>query len=202
MKREEEVKNLISKWVEPFGCVVYWEKKNDYGYPVFKSKKDGIGTTSKPDLLIQRNGKNYFCETKSADHKSNIYDSLFQILKYTTMNYQHFIGSSYDVEVVPDGYFVASEYSLQGHLFEPQFEQLLSDSYFHEGRKIGIHKGELPQTEYNMTEQYLRLLWRGANIHNVKQKIGVLVSGVLNKSTPYPLFQYKEGKQQGVDEWK
>jgi hypothetical protein len=199
MKREEEVKNLISKWVEPFGCVVYWEKKNDYGYPVFKSKKEGKGTTSKPDLLIQRNGKNYFCETKSADHKSNVYDSLFQILKYTTTNYQHFIDG---IEVIPDGYFVASEYSKEGHLFEPQFEMKIPRELFGEGRLYAINKGELPLTEYNMTEQFTRILWRGSRIYNVEQRIGVLVSDKLNNSIQNPVFLYKKSKWQGMEQWK
>lgn len=199
MKREEETKYLISKWVEQFGCVVYWEKKNQYNYPVFKSKIDGKGTVSKPDLLIQYQEKNYFCEAKSADHKSNIYDSLFQILKYTTTGYQHFVDG---VEVIPDGYLVASEHSIKGHLFLPEFEQIISPKYYHEGRKVAIYNGELPAREYNMTEQYTRILWRGASLYKIQQKIGILVSGALNNATPNPIFLYKEGKQQGVELWK
>lgn len=194
MTSEENVKRALSVWLEQFNCGVAWEKKNKYNYPVFKCDSKEM-----PDILITHGGHTYMCEVKKGDSKSNVYDSLFQILRYATK------GSTYTIngmEIKPDGFLVATEHSIKGHLFDDSVESLLDASRFHEGRNIAIYKGELPAIEYNMTEQYTRILWRGAMHYKINTMVGVLLCNVLNGGFPFPMFLYKLGKQQGVELWK
>lgn len=199
MANEEEVKQAITTWLVQFNCNVLWEKSNAYGHDIFHTTFNGTGTNEKPDLLIQYCGKNYLCEVKEASHKSNVYDSLFQLLGYASNEYSYTYN---DQEIIPDGYLVATEHSLCGHLFHTEYEQLLDNTKFGDGRRNAILKNELPKNEYNMTEQYCRVLWRGALQYGIHQKIGILLSNTLNGGFPYPLFLYKQNKTQGYELWK
>jgi hypothetical protein len=197
--KEEQVKRALTVWLNQFNCKVYWEKKNEYGYDVFKAKKNGKGTVEKPDLLIVRGNNSYICETKPSIHKSNIYDSLFQILKYCTCEYEYFLDGN---QIYPGGACVATEHSVKGHLFDPVFESVIPYSSFGDGRKNAVVQGTHPEYEYNMTEQYTRILWRGAKKYGIDLKVGTLLSNVLNNSIPVPMFFYKQNKIVGMDLWK
>lgn len=196
--KEEQVKQALTVWLKQFNCKVYWEKKNEYGYDTFKAKKNGKGTIEKPDLLIIRDSDSYLCETKASLHKSNIYDSLFQILKYCNEDYEYFINGN---QIHPEGYCVATEHSINGHLFEPKYESIIPYSDFGEGRKNAVVQGTHPSYEYNMSEQYTRILWRGAKRHDVEVKVGTLLSNVLNNGIPIPMFFYKQNKVVGMELW-
>ena len=199
MTNETKVKQAVSNWLKSFGCEIWWEQKNkDYDYPVFKAIRGGIGTTEKPDILILTNGKYYMCEAKNAEHKSNVYDALFQTLRYATNKTKYFIDGNL-IEI--SGFMVATQHSVHGRLFAPEYDECITE--FGEGRIYAIGRGELPQSEHIMTEQFTRVIWRGAKKFECSQKVGVLLSDVLNNNMiPHPLFLYKQGMQQGYDTWR
>lgn len=197
---EEAVKRQITTWLSSFGCGIYWEKDNEFDYPVFHAVKNSKGTTEKPDLLIVKNGKNYMCEVKNADSNSNVYDSFPQVLRYASGEMEYFVN---DEQIVPDGYLVATQNSIRGHLFDPKYELHIPFEEMGEGRKLAILKGELPRTEYTMTEQYTRELWRMSAEKNIPTRVGALLSECLNlNSSITPMIQYKHGKCQGVEIWR
>lgn len=202
MSNETEVKQAVSDWLESFGCKIWWERKNKvYDYPVFKAKRGRAGTTEKPDILILTNGKYSMCETKNAEHKKNVYDALFQTLRYATNgDMEYFINGSTE-PILISGYMVATQHSINGRLFQSDHEKL--NESMSESRLYAINVlQELPQREYLMTEQFTRIIWRGAKKFNCEYKVGTLLSNVLNMEYPTPLFLYKQGKQPGYDVWR
>jgi len=195
---ETKVKYAISKWLSGFECKIWWEKTNTL-YDVFKAVVDDSGTVEKPDILIQNNDEKYYlCEVKNAEHNSSVYDAFFQTIRYATNKTEYFL----DVDDSPlpiSGYMVATQHSITGKLFSDCDKQI---EVFSDGRNAAIERKELPKHEHNMTEQFSRLMWRGLTEFNCTKKAGVLLSDVLNDGYPYPLFLYKEGKQQGYEVWK
>lgn len=195
---EEIVKRQLSTWLTSYKCKVYWEKKNEYGYPIFKANTIDGGTSNKPDIMIIRNDKCYLCEVKNGESVSNVCDSLPQILRYSKSNNQYFIE---DVEIIPDGFLVATQHSIRGHLFPDFVDVIRPIESMGEGRMSAILKGELPRNEYGVTEAYTRILWRLGTDNDYK--VGVLLSDVLNNELSCaPMYQYKHGKQQGIEVWQ
>ncbi len=193
---EESVKRLLTEWLEAFGgCRVLWEKKNSINKPIFAVKHGTLKTNEKPDILIITNDEKYYlCEVKDGRKKSNVYDSFPQILKYASGNFEYSIKGKV---IKPDGFLVATQESTRGHLFSSICDAKIE--HLSDGRKCAIERGELPQEEYCMTEEYTRLLWRmSENIGIDDLKIGVLLCNI----DRIPMFQYKIGKQQGVEQWK
>ena len=140
------------------------------------------------------------CEVKNAEKNSNVYDSFPQVLRYASSNIEYYI----DGELInPDGYFVATQYSIYGHLFKPDVELIIKYNTMSENRKEAITYGELPNNEYTMTEQYTRELWRIAKEYNIGVKIGAILSERLNdEHSIAPMIQFKEGKKQGIRIWR
>jgi hypothetical protein len=204
---EEKVKNFLSIWLESNGCKVYWEKKNNFNKPIFNAKKDSGGTCEKPDILVERFGSSgdpvyYALEVKDASSTSNVYDSFPQVLRYAEGDLDFSIDSSHvDVE----GYFSANLYSMYGKLFSNDI--LNNPETFSDGRKAAILKGELPENEYMLTEEYLRLLWRMAKELKIENRVGALLSTALNgcNTAPSPMIQFADIKYgsslQGVEVW-
>lgn len=204
---EEKVKAALCTWLEPNGCKVYWEKRNSLNKPIFTTENVLGGTCEKPDLLIQRtdvssNNVYYALEVKDASSNSNVYDSFPQVLRYSAGNL------SYSIDENPiniSGYFVADIYSLKGCLFS---NDVLNDpDSFSDGRHQAIIKGELPENEYILTEQYVRLLWRMAKDIGIEARIGALLSTKLNGAVvPAPMVLYSDIRGnagiQGIEIWK
>jgi len=190
MTNETYVKYAVSTWLEGFGCNIWWERKNEK-YPTFKARIDEKGTVEKPDILIQiPNGKYYMCEAKNAEHKSNVYDALFQTLRYAKNETKYFIGGN---PIKISGFMVATQHSIHGRLFAPEYDECITE--FGEGRVYAIDRGELPQSEHIMTEQFTRVIWRGAKKFECSQKVGVLWNDVIKKNQlPQPLLLNKQEK--------
>jgi len=203
---EDVVKNFLSSWLKSNGCGVYWEKINKYKYPTFCTESINGGTCEKPDLMIELtdylgNPTYYAIEVKDASSDSNVYDSFPQLLRYAAGNLNYIIN---DETIQVDGYFTANQYSICGKLFG---NDVLSDALsYSEGRRAAINKGELPESEYMITEAYTRLIWRMAKDHHIKNRIGVLLSTALNGArvpAPMVLFSDIEGVAgfQGIEVW-
>lgn len=187
---EKKVMLALSKWMEPFNTEIWWNQKNEY-YPVFHSEGSG-----RSDIIIKNKNQYYLIECKHAVKDSNIYDAFFQTLNYATNSTNYFIN---DVKCEISGFVVATEHSISGHLFNDSGEVIRTTTEFSEGRISAIYRGEIPKTEYSMTEEFTRLLWRGIDVFNINCSIGVLLSNKLNNSDlPIPLLLMKNKKQQHI----
>ena len=193
-KPEENVKKALCGWLEANGCKVYWEKANAFGKPIFSTD---AGTCERPDLLTQitdvfENNTYYALEVKDGSSSSNVYDSFPQVLRYAKGKYNYFIDGN---PITVSGYFSANLNSINGHLFSKDTDTLNNPENFSDGRKEAIAKGELPENEHILTEQFLRLLWRMAKEYRIETRIGALLSTKLNGAvSPAPLLQYADIK--------
>lgn len=184
---EEIVKRDVSMWTTDFGIDVWWEKKNAYGYGVF-SVPTG---RKKPDLLIRWKDNIVLIEVKNAESCSNVYNSFFQLLGY----YNNISTVTVDnKQFNVTGFVVATQYSIQGHLFPD--EQITTYESFTDGRKRAVREGCLPPAEYTLSEMFTRLLWR------TKQKKDVFIGALLSSALSFPsgdpvptILAKKNGKQ-------
>jgi len=193
IKTEKDVMLGLSRWLEHFNIKIWWNQKNDFGYPVFHTKG-----RKRSDLLIHANNSFFVIECKQADHKKNVYDSFFQLLDYSIVE------TIYMVDKKPcgidGGYLLATENSINGHLFNKKYDVLMTENDFSENRMWAVRAGEIPLTEYSMTEAICRMLWRGIKRYNIEYPVGLLLSNKLNDTDSiYPLVLMKKGKQQYMD---
>lgn len=194
---EDVVKDTLTKWLQHFHCVVLWEKKNKYNYPIFKPFIKGK-TTRKPDLIVLRNGKAYAIEVKDADKPSGIVlGSINQILKYADDDLIYFYDNK---KIVIDGYIIATQYSLNGHLLNPEYDDSIHPTK--EYKQSAVQHGVIPKNEYRCTKLITRILWDNAKERGFEGFLGVLLSNKLNdESSCAPMVFFKYGKNQNWDVW-
>ena len=192
MEIENEIDSMlvISRWLQNFNVEVWWNQKNEE-FQVFH-------TTGKnrSDLLICYKNKYYIIECKKSDHKKNVYDAFFQTLNYAKDETKYFINNDM---VTINGFVIGTDESINGRLFNSKYDVLMTEKDFGESRMVGVNKGDIPKTEYSMTEAICRLLWRGIPEFNIKVPIGVLVSDILNNRNVHPLLLMKQDKQQYME---
>lgn len=180
--QEEAVKNEIGVWLNENGIDVCWKKKNVFGYDVFSAPTGA----KKPDLLIRWKDNVVLVEVKYAKSYSNVYDSFFQLLGY----YNNIPCVSVDdQQMYVTGFIIATQYSIQGRLFP--HEPLETYESFGVKRKEAAVGGQIPFSEYKLTEMFTRLLWRAKRKPDVF--IGTLLSSVLNcpNEAPIPMILAK-----------
>ncbi len=193
MSNEENVKHLITNWLNTFNVEVYWEKKNQWNYPVFKC--DG---SSKPDLLIKRKcgGGNLNCfaiEVKDASSDMNLLNAQAQILKYAKQPIKFFINEQ---EMYIHGFLVASQFSIKGMLYENDIIKPIGK------RAFGISRKQVPDNEYWRTLDYIRGMWRFAKVHGIDKPTGALLSNSLNNiNSIAPLMFFKTQKWSSYVVW-
>lgn len=186
LKPETATKVRLSEWLTGHGLEVAWEQKNEFGYDVFHVND----SPEKPDLLIQvPYGYTIAVETKRDDSKSDTYKALLEThdywLQYRSGQTEYTLNGE-DVDV--DGFVVANGHSPYGRLFASDYEQRIEYEDFGPGRQGAVDRGELPQMEYSMTEEFTRIQWRVAK--KVEPKfdtgIGALLSTALEWDIPDP----------------
>lgn len=198
LKPETATKLRLSEWLTANGLSVAWEQKNEFGYDVFHVDD----SPEKPDLLIQRPyGYTIAAETKRDDSKSSVYDALLEAndywLQYQAGRTEYTLaGEGVDI----DGFVVANGHSPYGRLFESDYEQRVEYEEFGEGRQGAVDRGELPQMEYSMTEEFTRIQWRVAKRASTEftTGIGTLLSTALEWDIPDPkpaVLWWQEGRQ-------
>jgi len=182
LKPETATKVRLSEWLTAHGLSVAWEQKNEFGYNVFHVDD----APQKPDLLIQRPyGYTIAVETKRDDSKSSVYDALLQNndywIQYGTGQTEYTLnGETVDI----DGFVVATGHSRFGRLFAGKFEQLIKKEDFGESRQAAVERGELPKSEFSMTEEYIRIQYRVAKkvSRDISAGVGALLSTVLDEN--------------------
>lgn len=189
---EENVKHLLTSWLRTFNVEVYWEKRNEWGYPTFKS-----AVLSKPDLIIKKrySGGTFALEVKDANGGDmNVLDSFTQISKYAKADTNYFID---DNNVKINGFLVATQHSINGHLFNGETIKPAD-----KGRLFAIGRRQVPSREYDKTLNFIRLLWRNAKSWNIDIPTGALLSNILNvENNIAPMLFFKTQKWSSYMVW-
>jgi hypothetical protein len=184
---EKAVKEQIIGWLRSYRCEVIDENRfrTDYGRYGMKS----------PDLLVKSHIGAFLIEVKNAVHDSNIFDSFFQILDYHNNINTVTVDKREKLDI--KGFVVATQFSMYGRLFA--FETRIPYDKFGKGRQGDADRGNLPCTEYDRTEMFTRLLWRGINSER-PVFIGTLLSNVLNDGKDVtPMIIGSKNKKQFYD---
>jgi len=191
IKNEKDTMLVLSNWLSNFNIKIWWNQKNNHNFPQFTTK-----SSKRSDLLMYANNKYYVIECKQADQKKKIYDAFFQLLNYSIDDTVYQID---DNPIRIDGYLLATENSINGHLFDVKYDILMTGNDFSEQRQWAINDGQIPICEHSMTEMICRLLWRGISEYDIKYPIGVLLSDKLNNSFITPMLLMKHGKFQYME---
>jgi hypothetical protein len=191
IKNEKDTMIVLSNWLSNFNIKIWWNQKNNHNFPQFTTK-----SSKRSDLLMYANNKYYVIECKQADQKKKIYDAFFQLLNYSIDDTVYQID---DNPIRIDGYLLATENSINGHLFDVKYDILMTGNDFSEQRQWAINDGQIPICEHSMTEMICRLLWRGISEYDIKYPIGVLLSDKLNNSFITPMLLMKHGKFQYME---
>ena len=138
----------IADWVKLYGWKVYYNQKNLDGFPTFSS----IGSSSKPDILITKNGYNVLIEVKPGKDHVDILNGFDQTINYAGEYYSGRIQYKTNITIPINAFVLATKYSRYGYLYS--------------------NEGDLPVLNYNnlkirenMTEKPItfsvnRLFWR------------------------------------------
>lgn len=173
---EEENKLIITSWLNENGIQVYWEKKNQFNYPTFKTK----GTQRKPDLLFFSNILNEWiaAEAKQPNGKDirqsqKIINYLEEAANQTTTYYID------DKQIEPSIFLCLTKHSKTGHLFDN--EQVHKETDKDIAKIYGV-----PQIEYTRTHDFYRTLISNWNTPDQRYSLGVLLS---HDNKPYVMFK-------------
>lgn len=161
---EHSAKHELCKWLTNNDFRVYWEERNPWDYPTFSVEPHAATGGRKPDLLIVSGERCAVVEMKPGEHKAGVYDAAMQLQGYWFNHTLHNVSILADgEELTPVAYLTATENSRNGHLFPIHTETQLDADVFSDGRLRAIERGWLPATEFSMTEQHIRNLWRFAD---------------------------------------
>jgi len=195
---ETQTKRELSEWLADHDIDVAWEKRNQSGYDVFHVNDNA----EKPDLLIQPFGYNIAVETKDGQSKAATYDALLQTHKYWRQYREGETDYTLDGEGIDiDGFVVANEHSIGGRLFFAEYETLIQWSQFGKSRQNAVGRGELPHTEYSMTELFTRVQWRLAKNNGGKVNVGIgallstALDGHIDNPEPAVLWWHRNAQE-------
>lgn len=200
---EHKAKNDLTGWLKRHGARVWWEESNPWGHEQYTINREA-NTGGIPDLLVEAGGRVFVVEFKTGDSVGQIYDALHQLHGYWVehiVNDQTYVVGGRSVTV--DGFLTASKHSRFGRLFPTHAEKAKTTlDAMDDGRASCVKYGQLPPTEYRMTEQHVRTLWRRANetlsnIEGVSQApaVGALLSDHLEREQidPSPAVLWNRG---------
>lgn len=158
---EHEEKHRICEWLQDYGADVWWEEANAWGYDTFQIRRDGRAVQSKPDLVVEIDNVVFVVEFKPHRAKSSIYDATLQLHGYWmshAVHDQRYVCDGKGKSI--DGFVTATGNSIVGHLFNGTSEDIQTSHDFSESRVRASERGQLPDREYNMSEQHIRHLYR------------------------------------------
>jgi len=201
---EHRAKNELTDWLESHGATVWWEETNAWGHDQFTIRRQG-DAGGIPDLVVEIDGCAFVVEFKPGERVGQIYDALIQLHGYWVEHIAHnqtFIVGGRAVEI--DGFLTASKHSRYGRLF-PRYAEKAKTTLDSMGdsRASCVEYGQLPPTEYRMTEQHIRIMWRKAkqtlsNIDGIARTpaVGALLSDHLERERidPNPAVLWNKGQ--------
>lgn len=185
--KEDEVYLQLTAWFQNHGIDVFWNKKNNFAETFYTRGQ----TTRKGDLIIEKTfpwGEIVCGVVEVKIERGRDIRSARKILDYyndyITGKIRYFIKGRI---LEPRYFLVGSKHSVDGKLF-------MNDNKLYQKSKKGddIRKKRpdmFPQDEYSRTFDFTRSIWtefRERYEKNKKFKIGVLLSGVLDKEENHP----------------
>jgi len=180
---EDGIKEIISRWLTAHSVEVYWEKANSHGWGVFKVE----GTRRKPDLYIRRKGEcGYSFETaievKDGNDSHGVREGnkiIDYMYDYSKNNVVYYVNREI---TKPKFFLLATQYSIEGHLYSGETVKPLLDS----GRHDAIERGELPKVEFVNTFDLVRHLWAEWTRRGRDEYLSL---GILVMENGHPLIQ-------------
>jgi len=138
----------IADWVKSYGWKIYYNQKNLDGFSTFSS----VGSSSKPDVLITKNGSNVLIEVKPGSKHRDMLDGVDQVLNYAGEYYSGRIQYKTNITIPINAFVLATKYSRFGYL------------YGHEGDLPFLNYMALKELsdmqEKPITHTITRFLWR------------------------------------------
>ena len=192
MSLEENAMVNLSVWLTKSGFEVFWNRKNPYGFDVFRTEK----SQKKPDLFIRRvenpNWWQTLIEVKP-NEGGKIRDGM-KILDYCRAVTNNEIKYMIDDNIIRPKYFLlATECSKKGKLFGS--DNMLKPITPSGSRFLAANKYRIiPQSEYFQTFTCVRdlwAIWRDVYLREKGEKVGVLLSDVLDGGTGRAAYMYE-----------
>ena len=172
---EEEVKFRLTSWLSKYGFQVYWEKKNKWEFPVFKTDN-----RNRPDLLVIKDDS--YCsiiEVKRASdgHGIKMGSKILDYYSdYVSGKTKYYID---DKLVKPKCFLQATECSVDGRLY---YDDVVKPPSEERIRAIGICA--TPEIEYVRGFDHIRSLWeewRRRELVTPPYMIGLLLGDVCGR---------------------
>ncbi len=151
MTEKIETMRKISDWLKKYNWEVFYNQKNNDGYPKFSANSN-----SKPDLLIRKNNYNILIEIKPCEKHQDILNGIEQTLKYAGQYYTGRIKyknpEKENQKLKINAFLLGTNYSMFGYLYSDE-----SDINYLNMNYLGKNKN---QTEKPISHTVTRILWR------------------------------------------
>lgn len=187
LEGKEGVLADISRWISSNQVSIFWRQNTDR-YPSFTP----AGRPA-PDLLIDDSEELYaICVVNSEGNSEKIRKTVLKVVNI----WERMVTNPPEYEKdfskeVPSGVLIATEQSLNGHLFsgDKNREQPVR---FSESRQQAVDEGFLPQREFAATQEVIRSAWVFARDRAESDKVGVgaLLSSRLDNKEDTQSEQY------------
>jgi len=211
MKPEEKAEIILWDWLKTKSKnieKIYFNRINKLNSPVFTTK----GVHKKPDLIIKLNDgyktKYYAIEVKSSENSKNILQASKILDKYLTNYLKHktayFINGG---EIQLDGFLIASEKSLKGHLFK---KESWIDNTSKEGGEskynVATKYNIIPKKEGSRTFEFIRFLWENyskfRNTFINKLDVGIVIGNFEDNFSPHIFItNFNHKKNRWTQRW-
>lgn len=196
LKPEEKVEIILWDWLKTKGeniKEVYFNRINKLNSPVFTT----TGINKKPDFIIKIErgyGIEYIAlEIKNSNQSKDVHDSgkiLMYYENYISGLTKYFINNE---EIKINHFAVATENSIEGHLFKEEKETIANGLSDDGWRVLNSQYGYIPDVEYIRTSDFQRRLW--SEWRNLKKRlelekkklssIGIIISNPNQDKLPY-----------------
>lgn len=151
MGEKLETMRKLADWIENYGWKVYYNQKNKSGYETFH------GPSTKPDLLLTKNGYRVMVEVKKGHEHQDLLDGFQETLeyagKYWTGRATGYHRQDRDEDLDIDAFVLATQYSIDGILWQKEQNGSTLDYSGYLSRNKGID-------EYPSAHTLTRLMWR------------------------------------------
>ncbi len=159
IQSEDDVRKFLSDWItSTTDFNVHWAENVSEDYPFYRVTP----ASGRPDLLVENGEKFYLVEVKDARDSSNVYDGATEAHSYwcdsePDLDDRNSLTVKFDGRRVrPDGVFLATQFSQQGHLFKRSREGSYRQTYQGEMNSYNPR----PKHEFARTEAVPRMMWR------------------------------------------
>jgi len=207
LSKREKQKRKLCTWIQQYENKTCTSNDKPYSNGVFS-----IESSYRPELLVKSQQNNYLINFVSSEDSSNILDGLVDTINY----WEEIAAKERKIKVRNrnisiDAVLIASDLSLQGHLFHKDGNNDPRLSQRSEGAKIAAEQNQIPEFEHTATEKFVRSLWRVAEERVPESTVGIgaMLSSANDTEDPAsepeeyaPAALYKTPGQQYAQHWE